>query len=753
MTIKIVEYVEIDIDYCSLTHGTSPCTATGTGDARCFNSLATCQDRPNFNNVPVTLRFARDTGYNPKAIDAIPNVIGISTSPSVISLGENLGGRASITITFKDSPHTDTGAGFDKYVTDRTYNPYTQGTLWGKFRQRQPFLRGRSLRLIRGEHTRTLAAMTTRHYVIDSFSGPDYAGQYTIIAKDVLKLADNDRAYAPAPSNGSLSADITNSATALTLSPAGIGNAEYPASGFVAIGGKEVVSFTRVNNTLTVVRGQRNTEAVPHKAGDRIQLVLVYDGVDPATILRDLLVNYAGVPSSYINTAGWLAETGAHLQRVYTTYIAEPTGVNQLASELIEQAALAVWWDEVAQQIKLQVLRAIALNANVFDERIIIGGSFASQDQPDKRVSQVWTYFAQRNPLRPLSDLDNYKSIQVNVNEQNEVDHGSAAVKVIKSRWVPDFGGTIAARLNAIVLARFSVPPRKFTFEILCTTETKPELGGGYRVNAWPLQTILGAPDSVPVQVSSLSVGPASVTAVAEESRFDGVPLDDPDARTINIDTNSNDLNLRTIHDSLFPVITDATGITLTVDIGAGVIVGSTSTTTPAFDVGDWIDLPAITIVNRGRIQGRGGAGGSRFTSAPGPEANGEAGGSAFYTRAAVTINNLSQMWGGGGGGAAENGAISGSGQADAGGGGAGTVPGAGGTSFAGSSSVDGSPGTPTAGGAGGPGAGAGGGPGLAGASATPRPSGTPGAAGKAIDGVSFITFTTAGDRRGPETG
>lgn len=36
---KVVTYVEIDVDYCALSYGVTPCTADGP--TKCFNSLAT----------------------------------------------------------------------------------------------------------------------------------------------------------------------------------------------------------------------------------------------------------------------------------------------------------------------------------------------------------------------------------------------------------------------------------------------------------------------------------------------------------------------------------------------------------------------------------------------------------------------------------------------------------------------------------------------------------------------------------------
>lgn len=394
---KSLTFVEIDIPYGGgCVYGVAPCTATlsgenPTGTRKCFNTIATCQDRPNFAETTVTLRFAIATAdLAESGIAAIPTITDVNFSPAIISLGEDLGVRASLSVSFKDHPWSDTGDGYDKYVDERPYDPFKTGTYWGKFRARQPFLRGRAIRLIRGFLGQTLAEMETRHYVIESFDGPTSSGQFTITAKDVLKLADGDRAQAPRISNGFLVAGITNTAGTATLTPSGIGNAEYPASGIAAIGGNEIVTFTRSGDTLTLTaRGQFGTEASAHDAQDRVQVCLFYEGEDPADIISDLFENYASVPSSYIPLTSWRAETEAFLRRVYTALIAEPTPVNRLVSELVEQAALAIWWDDRTQRIRLQVLRQIETDAALWDDRTIKENSLTIRDQPKKRWSST----------------------------------------------------------------------------------------------------------------------------------------------------------------------------------------------------------------------------------------------------------------------------------------------------------------------------------------------------------------------------
>lgn len=48
-----VEIIEIKVPKCVNVHGTSPCTATQTGNGKCFNTRATCNDVSNFQARPI----------------------------------------------------------------------------------------------------------------------------------------------------------------------------------------------------------------------------------------------------------------------------------------------------------------------------------------------------------------------------------------------------------------------------------------------------------------------------------------------------------------------------------------------------------------------------------------------------------------------------------------------------------------------------------------------------------------------------
>lgn len=737
---QALQFVEVDLPRCALTYGVAPCTASipTTGSAKCFNALATCQDTANYTETTATLRFAVAAAYLPRDIDIVgPLLERVEYSPAMVSLGENLGQRASIKVTLFDQRHSDAGAGLDKYNQERGYDPYSRGSLFGRLRKRYPTLRGPELRWITGLLGEALADMETRHFFAESIDGVTPDGRFAIVAKDALKFLDGDRSQAPVLSNGFLNADITNSATAAVLSPAGIGNSEYPAAPFhVNIGGNEVCLVTaRSGDNLTITRAQKGTTAAAHSAQDRVQVCLVYAAEDPAAILDDLVTNYTDTPAGYVPLAEWQTEVDNNLNRLYTATITEPTAVNKLVSELVQCAQLALWDDNEAQKLRLQVLRGIPTDAASFDESSILKDTFHVIDQPEKRYSQVWIYYGQIDPTKRVDDPDNYRSCKKVPDDPSasEALFGSPSILKVFARWIPALGSTIATSLGNKLLSRFTTPPRRFAFEVFRNAATVlPVLGGGYRLGWWSLQNADGSAESVPVQAVSILPGPASIKVAAEEMLFSAAAEDLTD-RQIVIDSNINNVNLQEVHDSLFPAL--EVGQTVTCTIMPGVIVGSTSIATPAFDVGTWAGAPTLNIVILGRIQGKGGDG------ATSPAA-GQNGGVALYTREAINLTDASgETWGGGaGGGAARDESAN---PFAGGGGGAGQSPGAGG-----GGTFAGQPGTTEAGGAAGHAlAGAGGGPGLNGAAGVHTAGGT---AGLAIDGISFVTTVgSPGDRRG----
>ena len=119
---------------------------------------------------------------------------------------------------------------------------------------------------------------------------------------------------------------------------------------------------------------------------------------------------------------------------------------------------------------------------------------------------------------------------------------------------------------------------------------------------------------------------------------------------TLVIGANAQNVNLYTLAGS--PVF--AKKIILT--INPGVYIGSTSTSTPALNIGTgWPAGTTITIINNGYILGAGGAGGAGGNYYSQPGIAGAPGGPALNLTWPITITNNGYIFGGGGGGKGGN--------------------------------------------------------------------------------------------------
>jgi hypothetical protein len=238
----------------------------------------------------------------------------------------------------------------------------------------------------------------------------------------------------------------------------------------------------------------------------------------------------------------------------------------------------------------------------------------------------------------------------------------------------------------------------------------------------------------------------------------------------LSITTNTNNYDVYTNRGPTYV----AGSSEITVTINPTVIVSSTSTGSAAFTVpSSFSPGDTITVVNNGVILGRGGDGGPGAPGYQTPYPNGGSGGGAFFTQRPVTVDNLNRIAGGGGGGGGgtslffvdETGNIFRGG----GGGGGGIGSGSGGAGRPSSGGnppiVPGQPGqagtltSAGSGGAGGTGAlgqaangGPGGSYGSAGSATQDTgvyPQAQGGAAGYAISGNPFITYTNTGTING----
>jgi hypothetical protein len=494
-----LEIVEIIQPLCSRTFGTSPCLATGD---KCWNTVRTCKYTEALDmSRSLTLRFVghdvydwQDNNINllaensdtliteasePFLIDylfqpalAIPALVGYNTAPTVLNVASGskdkspLGYRAVCQVNIKDFPWNDIGT--DPYVTTRAYIPEQQGSFWSKWLARNPYHVGYTLNIYEGMLGDPLSAMTRREYVIEKIDqGKDGV---SIIAKDVLRKVTDTNATAPYASTGELAAAVTAVATEFTV--AGALLTDYPSAGYVRIN-SEVIQYTTLyvesDSNLYfggLTRGVGGTTAAAHNQNDRVQRVIYYNAEPFHNILYDLLVNWGGIPASYIDFTEWAAEKTTYRPDYnFTAYIADPTKIEDLLGEVCLQALTNIWWDERNQLIVMRAVKPEPSPYLLTDDDAIVAGSFSIREKPEERASQTHVYYLQRTPIPSVTEKTNYSRVSVYIDVQKQLEYGGEPqIRELFCRFVPS--QAIANVLAQNYLNRFSDVRREITFDL-----------------------------------------------------------------------------------------------------------------------------------------------------------------------------------------------------------------------------------------------------------------------------------------------
>lgn len=470
-----VTVFEIDLDYCDLTFGVGACTAALGGQIvrKCYNTWNTCKLKSAFVKGSKTYRFVTPNSGFPVGQNYIPALMSASGRSGTVNVAgaddklSALGQRAVITAKLIDFADSDTLT--DKYQAERVsgaaqidepgYDPRDRLSFWAKLKARNANYAGRPCRIIQGTLSGgVFTPVTTRHFVITEFDGPDSSGHVTIEAKDILTLADSEKAVAPKAGRGFLSADIDELATSVTLLPAGVG-VEYAASGFATIG-SEIIRFSRVGDVLTITRGQRGTIASKHNINDTVQSSYSPRLKRIDAVLKELLEDYANVPSAYIPYAAWQAECNRWAPNLFLTAdICKPEGVAKLIGEL-SILGVTIWWDDVAQLIQLRINRPPDTDtvSDITDAGHIISAS--QEDRDEDRLTRVSFWTVQIDPTKALGK-DNFlrQRLLIDVDAESAFNYNDTRVKEIYCRWLNHGPDSLVRILSKRLLNRFNRQP------------------------------------------------------------------------------------------------------------------------------------------------------------------------------------------------------------------------------------------------------------------------------------------------------
>jgi len=492
-----VQIVELDMDHCSLEFGVGVCTAALSSSVpnKCFNTYHTCPVKTLFDKTTLTLKFTNPVSNIP--VDQglyYPVLTSVSTYSSTVNLAGStpkmglLGKRGTVSVDLKDFVYNDTYV--DKYASERVsgaaqhsavgYNPVDQGTFFSKTKARFPNYSGRGLRIIDGylQSDGTILEQTERSYIVTDIVGPNASGDVTIKGKDILTLAEKDKALAPVAGKGHLSGDLTNVATTFTLKPTGVGNDNYTdtttANPLTSDGkyygriGDEIVSFTRSGDVFTIVRAQKGTSASEASKDDKFQEVIVYEGLSIDTVLEDLLGNYTTISSSFLDTATWENEVDTWLKSTsIDTVIPEPTPVVDLVGNL-SVLGVSIWWDSQDQLVKLKSNRPPFKDPVYTLDDTNNLKSMVQTDNDEDRRTQIHYYSVQTSVLESITKKSGYDRLLVTVDTDAETEdyYNDSKKREVFCRWLNQGDSLSVDIFSKRLLFRFNTAPKKYTMTL-----------------------------------------------------------------------------------------------------------------------------------------------------------------------------------------------------------------------------------------------------------------------------------------------
>lgn len=513
--------VEIDLDYCENTYGTAPCTASGSGDAKCFNCFKTCQDTANYSKTTKTYKFCSSQAYLPIGDTYFPCVRDVDIAPTQLKI-IGLSVDCSVTVSLQDFTHHDRG--IDPYVGERTYNPEEQGTFFGRLCARNPYVQNREMRIKEGyiDENRTLH-LQTRTYLIDRIERPDSKGVVKIYGKGLLRSISEGKQKGPAYL-ATLDSGIGTGAATLNLTFEATRGDLLGPTGYVKIGDELMFYASRAGNALTVNSGARGGYGTPitsHAAGARVFQAKVYTGVSASNklteIMRYLLVDCGLVPSGYVDVSEWDAEVAAKYDdpdngltnnRVLT--LSKPKPVKDLVEEILRTMGAAMWYDEFQNKLIFRVFDGVEDDVPVWDDSIILSGTLSWKILEKEYFSQIGFYHMYyldlleegKGDIDPTPDNTDISYYYVDTDAESENRHNNSVTYDIPTRFV-----TITSVFDEVaerLLAIFSSLRREIKLRVDARHATR-KIGDYVDISTRHIQGFDGAPLTVRCVVTEMT--------------------------------------------------------------------------------------------------------------------------------------------------------------------------------------------------------------------------------------------------------
>jgi hypothetical protein len=454
-----VTIVELRLDLCQNVYGTAPCTAAIgiTGADRCYNCRGGCQDSANYNPTTKVYRFATrrvDGIQQPGDGPTFPTLLAVQSAPTILSPGNGLGVRSSLSVTIQDHPWTDSG--IDPYLSLRSFDPDERGSFLARFFTRNKYYTNRTVQVLTGyledDGTYDVANFQRRTYIITKVSGPSTNGTVTIEGKDPLKLADGEKAQWPPASTATLRTATNELVTTIAIDDPALQITDWWTAGqrYIRVE-DEIMLATAISGSATITPSLTVTRATmplwydfslnvatPHAVGATVQACWKFDA-KVYDIAFFLLNSVAGIDAAYLPLTEWQAEIDNGFQ--YLTFhalLTSPVAVKDLLVEMTKLNTL-IWWDERASVVRLKGFRFQQTNAaDVTDANNIIGESIAVADNTAQITTQAWMFYDMNSPISNPDLPSTYRvtDVRANLDRETAAEFGASYISQTRTRWL-----------------------------------------------------------------------------------------------------------------------------------------------------------------------------------------------------------------------------------------------------------------------------------------------------------------------------
>lgn len=639
---------------------------SGEVDGSCFGNPETCSD-PNAYDGDFQYSLIFPSQTITEDFQAWSGLASIRYSDAEVDPGETIGKRGKATVVIRDS--IDDSGSWDAVTVPYSDRRTARATRFSKLMARCLYLENREITLWNGflDGGRVEQENLQKYeFIIDDVSVKRSSNgyEYTLSCLDPFILVEDKKSKAPVESKGTLATAIDSSSTSFTV--ANIIDFEYgQLNEEVVIRFDSEVILCTVTGANTFDIDQRafkqiSTSVSDHEVNTTAQLCIRYQNIHVVDIIADLIRNYSSMPDRYIGDYSDTISLTPTLI-ISDVVLTKPKAVKELINELIKIGDLVVWFDRFRNSIEIKVNPEFATTTIAFNEESNIEiDSFSFDRDLDIQYTRAPVYWGRIDATKDSGE--EYFAISSNiVNADLELPDGLGETNERKEIFLPWLNNSLddnqlGAALSNRISSRNPLPPIEATFNV--DGSEVGERADGQRLE---LGTILN------VQSSEIVNPDGTVSSelyqVLRIQQLD-YQLYSVKARRYQIPVNSNEFDFIISSSAedydLSTEFAPQDAGTYSVLIQAGVVIGQVSALY-AMTTGSQAHGVELRIVNRGRILGKGGNGGSGgqvtvefevpIDSDPG--APGRRGGDALNITVPTTIDNGGGFIFGGGGGAA----------------------------------------------------------------------------------------------------